>query len=87
MEVINTMLRRTKKRGYIWGSKVGSNVVVGLCILHLLFADDRIVFYDANYEQILYIWMVLTYFEAVTGLKVNQSKSEMVPSGIRWGSE
>ena len=49
------MLRRTKKRGYIWGSKVGSNVVVGLCVLHLLFADDRILFYDANYEQILYI--------------------------------
>ena len=28
--------------------------------------------------------MVLTYFEAVTGLKVNQSKSEMVPSGTRF---
>ena len=67
------MLRRTKERGYIRGSKVGSNVVVSLCVLHLSFADDKILFSDANYEQILYIWMVLTYFEAVTGLKVRVS--------------
>lgn len=62
---------------------MGSNVDVGLCVLHLLFADLKILFSDANYEQILYIRMVLTYFEAVTGLKVNQSMSEMIPSGIQ----
>lgn len=62
---------------------MGSNVDIGLCVLHLLFADLKILFSDANYEQILYIRMVLTYFETVTGLKVNQSMSEMIPSGIQ----
>ena len=49
-----------------------------VCVSHLLYADDTILFCDANPEQLLYIRMVLTYFEAVTGLKVNMTKSEMV---------
>uniref|UniRef100_A0A2N9GFV8 Reverse transcriptase domain-containing protein n=1 Tax=Fagus sylvatica TaxID=28930 RepID=A0A2N9GFV8_FAGSY len=31
--------------------------------------------------NLLYVWMVLTCFEAATGLRVNMSKSEMVPVG------
>ena len=52
----------------------------GECVLHLLFADDMILFCDANEEQILHVWMLLC-FQAVTGLKVNALKSEMVPIG------
>ena len=43
--------------------------------------DDTILFCDANEEQILHVRMLLLCFEAVTGLKVNASKSEMVPIG------
>jgi hypothetical protein len=50
-------------------------------VSHLLYADDTILFCDAHPEQLLYIRMVLTCFEAVTGLKVNMTKSEMVPIG------
>uniref|UniRef100_A0A2N9IN68 Endonuclease/exonuclease/phosphatase domain-containing protein n=1 Tax=Fagus sylvatica TaxID=28930 RepID=A0A2N9IN68_FAGSY len=32
-------------------------------------------------EQLLYIWMALTCFEAATSLRVNMAKSEMVPVG------
>ena len=45
-----------------------------------MFADDTILFCDANKEQILHVRMLLC-FEAVTGLKVNALKSEMVPIG------
>jgi hypothetical protein len=38
---------------------------------HFLFSNDTILFCDANADQILYITMVLTCFEAVTGLKLN----------------
>ena len=33
-------------------------------------------------EQILHIWLLLLSFQAVTGLKVNVHKSEMVPIGV-----
>ena len=50
-------------------------------ISHLLFADDTILFWDASRKQLLYIRMVLIFFEAITGLRVNVSKSEIVPVG------
>ena len=48
---------------------------------HLLFADDTILICDASREQILSIRLVLTCFQALTGLKVNAGKSEIVPIG------
>ena len=53
-----------------------------VCISHLLYVDDTIIFCDAEPEQLLYIHLVLTCFEAVTGLRVNMDKSEMVPVGV-----
>ena len=53
----------------------------GIQVSHLLFADDTILFCDASREQILSIRLVLTCFQAFTGLKVNVEKSEIVPIG------
>ena len=53
----------------------------GLHISYLLFADDTILFCDASREQLLYIQMVLIFFEAIIGLKVNVGKSEIVLVG------
>jgi hypothetical protein len=50
-------------------------------ISHLLFANDSILFCDADPQQMMYIRLVLTYFEVVIGLRVNMSKSEMIPVG------
>ena len=81
MEVLSRMLRRSVERGFIKGFEVGRNMHSGVCVSHLLYADDTILFCDAHPEQLLYIRMVLTCFEVVTGLKVNMTKSEMVPIG------
>lgn len=60
---------------------VGPDLVGGLSISHLLFTEDTNLFCDANRDQHLYVGMVLTCFEAVTGLKVSLGKSEVVPIG------
>ena len=81
MEVFSRMLRRVKGVGLIRGFKVESRRDGGESISHLLFADHIILFCDSDMEQILHIRLLLLNFQAVTGLKVNVHKSEMVPIG------
>uniref|UniRef100_A0A2N9FC99 Reverse transcriptase domain-containing protein n=1 Tax=Fagus sylvatica TaxID=28930 RepID=A0A2N9FC99_FAGSY len=81
VEVLSRMLRNAVERGFIKGFQVGRDGLPSVSVSHLLYADDTILFCDAHPEQLLYIRMVLTCFEAVTGLKVNMAKSEMVPIG------
>jgi hypothetical protein len=77
MEVLSRMLRKMAEDGFLTGFSVGRDVSIS----HLLFADDSILFCDANPQHLIYIQLVLTFFEAVTGLRVNLRKSEMVPVG------
>ena len=81
VEVLSRLLKRTKNGNFLCGFQVGSHRQGGVHISYLLFADDTILFCDASREQLLYIRMVLIFFEAITGLKVNASKSEIVPIG------
>ena len=79
MEVFSRMLRRVEGVSLICGFKAEGRRGGGECVSHLLFANDTILFCNANVEQILHIRLLLLCFQAVTGLKVNIQKSEMVP--------
>jgi hypothetical protein len=81
MEVWSRMLKQLENEGHIKGFKAGPAKSNGVSISHLLFADDIILFCDVEPSQLMHIRMVLTCFEAVTGLKVNMRKSEMVLVG------
>lgn len=48
---------------------------------HLLFADDTLIFCDADTNQHRFFQFILFCFEAVLGLKVNLCKSELVLVG------
>ena len=50
-------------------------------VSHLLFADDTLIFCGADVSQINYMGALLVCFEAVSGLKVNLTKSPSVPVG------
>ena len=78
IEVLSRMLRKMEEGGFIFGFSLGNDVSIS----HLLFTDDSILFCDADPQQPMYIRLVLTYFEAMTGLQVNMSNSEMVPVGV-----
>uniref|UniRef100_A0A2N9HT73 Reverse transcriptase domain-containing protein n=1 Tax=Fagus sylvatica TaxID=28930 RepID=A0A2N9HT73_FAGSY len=52
-----------------------------LKISHLLFTDDTLIFSDDNPDHIFHIRLLFTWFEAISGLKINLCKSKMVPVG------
>ncbi|RVW26389.1 putative ribonuclease H protein [Vitis vinifera] len=53
-----------------------------LKISHLFFADDTIVFCEANKEHLTYLSWILLWFEAASGLRINLDKSEIIPVGV-----
>ena len=81
MGVLSHILKKTEEGGFIQGFHVGPINSTGIRISHILFAVDIILFCDASREQILSIRLVLTFFQAFTGLKVNVGKSEIIPIG------
>ena len=81
MEVLSRILKKTEEGGFIQGFHVGPINSTNIRISHLLFVDDTILLCNASREQILSIRIVLTCFQAFTGLKVNVGKSEIVPVG------
>uniref|UniRef100_A0A2N9GAG5 Reverse transcriptase domain-containing protein n=1 Tax=Fagus sylvatica TaxID=28930 RepID=A0A2N9GAG5_FAGSY len=81
MEILSKMLKQVEGSGFIRGFKVNGTRSEEVCVSHLLYADDTMLMCDADPEQLMYIRLVLSGFEAVTGLRVNLAKSEMVPIG------
>jgi len=59
-----------------WGQDSAAMVV-----LHMLFADDTLIFCKASCEHLHNLRCLLFCFEALSGLKINLSKSEIIPIG------
>ena len=72
MEVFSKMMKRAEGAGLLRGFRADGRRGGRVCVSHLLFADDTILFCNADEEQILHVWMLLLCFQAVTGLKVNE---------------
>ena len=52
-----------------------------LIISHLLYVDDTILFCEAKQDQLAYLSWLLMWFEAISRLKINLSKSEIILVG------
>ena len=63
------------------GCKVKGRNEERVQISHLLFADDTLVFCQASQDQLTYLSWLLIWFEAVSGLRINLEKSELIPVG------
>ena len=75
------MVKRMEGAGLLSGFRADGRRGRGECVSHLLFADDTILFCDAEVEQVLHVQLKLLGFQVVIGLKVNVTKSEIVPIG------
>jgi hypothetical protein len=77
MEALSRLIDKARGVGLLSGFSVGGEESVPLMISHLLFADDTLIFCEANSDSLTYLRVILTCFEASSGLRVNLGKSEL----------
>ena len=81
MEALSRLLNRAMDDNYLSGSKFADRDGIGSVISHLLYADDTLLFCGANKDQLKYLSWILMWFEALSGLRINLNKSEILPVG------
>jgi hypothetical protein len=81
MEAFSRMMNVEVERELLTGFSVGSRHSEVMEVSHLLFADDTLIFCKPKMEQLRNLRYLLLCFEAVLGLKINLSKSVIVPIG------
>ena len=82
MEALGRMLDKAVHDGQMSGFGVGRLEGRSLEVSHLLFAYDTLILCDVDLDQVLFLRMILIWFEAISGLKINLGKSELVPVGM-----
>jgi hypothetical protein len=78
LEALSRMLSAMVNKGLLLGFSMGSMSNDELSLFHLLFADDTLIFCEANLEHLHIMCCLFLCFEVVFGLKVNLAKSELV---------
>ena len=81
MEVLGILIRRAVEGGFLSGCNIREGGRTALNISHLFFADDTIVFCEANKDHLSHLSWILFWFEVASGLKINLGKSEIIPVG------
>ncbi|KAD3642016.1 hypothetical protein E3N88_31240 [Mikania micrantha] len=81
MEALSCMIKKAGEQGIFTGINISGS---GLCISHLLFADDALIMGDWTDQNISNLRRLLRVFNMVFVLKVNLGKCNMV--GINVGN-
>ena len=79
MEVLSCLINRAVDGNYLSGIRVANGRGEDLAISHLLYADDTLIFCEDDLEQLKFLSWILMWFEAMSGLKINLAKSEIIP--------
>ena len=81
IEALSCLINHAIEGNYLVGSRIAIGRGENLSISHLLYADDTILFCKADNDQLKFMSWILMWFEAMSGLKINLNKSEIIPIG------
>jgi hypothetical protein len=81
MVSLSRMMEATENIGLVARVSKGARNNSGLSVSHLLFVDDTLIFCGPNEDQLRNLRCLFVCFEAISGLKVNLEKFEIVPIG------
>ena len=71
MEGLSRMLDVVATTSQFSGFSIGNTAGNSVMVSHLLFANDTLIFCDANPTQIASLRAILARFEKVSGLRIN----------------
>ena len=81
MEALCCLVKRAVNGGFLTACKVRGRGGEGAQVSHLLFVDDTLVFCEDSQDQMMYLCWALMWFEAISGLRINLKKSELILVG------
>ncbi|KAA0050814.1 LINE-1 retrotransposable element ORF2 protein [Cucumis melo var. makuwa] len=80
MDYLSRLLSHLESTGAIKGVCLANDCNIS----HILFADDILLFVEDNDLYLKNLRMAISLFEKASGLKINLSKSVMVPVNVPW---
>jgi len=81
METLSRLVIKAGEEGFLNDFHITNLHSEGLVISHLLFVDDALVFCKPGESNLGYLRCILLLFEVMSGLRVNLSKSALIPIG------
>ena len=81
MELFLILINKAASVGFLSSFNLKGRIGEEVQVTHLLFADDTLVFCKDSREQLVYLSWILMWFEALSELKINPSKSALLPVG------
>jgi hypothetical protein len=81
MEAFSRLIDKATNSRMLSGFSVGSLDRAPMKVSHLLFADDTLIFCEADPAHLFHLRSILIWFEATSGLRINLDKSELVQVG------
>ena len=79
MGVLSCLINKVVEGNFLSGCKLGNrgNGEEELVLSHLLYVDDTLLFCKTIPDQLTHLGWILIWFEALLGLRINLSKSEI----------
>ena len=87
MKAFSQLLKRAVDGDFISACNVGGFGREGVKVSHLLFPNDTLVFVKDDHNQLTFLSWLLMWFEALSGLKINLGKNELITIGRVEGME
>ncbi|XP_026417135.1 uncharacterized protein LOC113312610 [Papaver somniferum] len=81
-KALTFMIRTAQEQGILSSFQVKGG---GFLVSYLQFADDTLIFLDADIEKVKNLRLILLSFEMLTGLKINFAKSQI--SGVGYDGD
>ena len=88
MEVLSCLINRVVEGNYLSSSRIADGRGEELAISHLLYVNDKLLFCEADKDQLKFLSWTLMWFEAMSGLKINLTKAKLSQLGswLTWRS-